>query len=580
VIDMALLSVIRRWHFREGMPIREIERRTGLSRNTIRKYLRAGVVEPKFKVPDRPSKLDPFAEKLSGWLRTEAVRSRKQQRTVKQMHADLTVLGYDGSYGRVAAFVRAWTAERQRASQISGRGTFVPLTFAPGEAFQFDWSEDWAVLGGERTKLQVAHTKLSHSRAFIVRAYLTQTHEMLFDALTQAFRVLGGVPRRGIFDNMKTAVDRIGSGKARQVNVRFAAMASHYLFEPEFCNPASGWEKGQVEKNVQDARRRLWHKLPSFPDLAALNAWLEEGCIAQWGQIPHGVLPGSIADVHTEEIASLMAMGRPFDGFVEHTKRVSPTCLIHFERNRYSVPASLANRPVSLRAYPERIVIAAEGQILCEHQRIIDRSHDLPGRTIYDWRHYLAVIQRKPGALRNGAPFTEMPDGFRHLQGPLLKHPGGDREMVEILALVLQHDEQAVLCAVELALEAGVPTKTHILNLLHRLIDGKEDKIARIDAPQALELRREPKADVERYDALRMKACVMTLPAPPSWSCCVPSRCMAWPRRPPNLSSRVPQPLMPRFQSCPSCSRPNSPSARCGRSPTRSRRLASQHTRI
>ena len=262
---MALLSVIRRWHFREGMPIREMERRTGLSRNTIRKYLRAGVVEPKFKVPDRPSKLDPFAEKLSGWLRTEAVKSRKQRRTVKQMHADLTVLGYEGSYGRVAAFVRAWTAERERDSQISGRGTFVPLTFAPGEAFQFDWSEDWAVLGGERTKLQVAHTKLSHSRAFIVRAYLMQTHEMLFDALTQAFRALGGVPRRGIFDNMKTAVDRIGSGKARQVNARFAAMASHYLFEPEFCNPASGWEKGQVEKNVQDARRRLWAETAELP---------------------------------------------------------------------------------------------------------------------------------------------------------------------------------------------------------------------------------------------------------------------------------------------------------------------------
>jgi transposase len=124
VIDMALLSVIRCGHFREGMPIREIRRRTGLSRNTIRKYLRAGAVEPKFKVPDRPSKLDPFAEKLSGWLRVEASRSRKQRRTVKQIHADLVTLGYDGSYGRVAAFARMWTAERQRASQISGRGTF------------------------------------------------------------------------------------------------------------------------------------------------------------------------------------------------------------------------------------------------------------------------------------------------------------------------------------------------------------------------------------------------------------------------------------------------------------------------
>ena len=500
---MALLSVIRRWHFRQHIPIREIERRTGLSRNTIRKYLRADVAEPKFKVPERPSKLDPFAVKLASWLRQEAGKSRKQKRTAKHLYADLAALGYDGSYGRVAAFARCWKADRQREQQTSGRGTFVPLIFAAGEAFQFDWSEDWAVIAGERTKLQVAHTKLSHSRAFIVRAYLLQTHEMLFDALTQAFRVLGGVPQRGIFDNMKTAVDRIGSGKARQVNARFAAMASHYLFETDFCNPASGWEKGQVEKNVQDARRRLWQPLPSFPDLDALNAWLEERCIEQWGDIQHGSLPGTIADVHTAELASLMKLGRPFDGFVEHTKRVSPTCLIHFERNRYSVPASFANRPVSLRVYPDRIVVAAEGQIMCEHVRIIDRSHHLPGRTVYDWRHYLAVIQRKPGALRNGAPFAELPEAFKQLQVQLLRRPGGDREMVEMLALVLQHDEQAVLCAVELALEAGVATKTHVLNILHRLTDGKAPPASPIDAPQALRLQQEPVANVERYDALR-----------------------------------------------------------------------------
>ena len=499
---MDLLSVIRRWHFRQHVPIREIKRRTGLSRNTIRKYLRADVVEPKFKVPVRPGKLAPFAHKLTGWLRQEAGKSRKQKRTAKQMHADLVVLGYDGSYGRVAAFVRRWKTERQREQQTSGRGTFVPLVFAAGEAFQFYWSEDWAILGGRRVKLQAAHTKLSHSRAFIVRAYPLQTHEMLFDALTQAFRVLGGVPQRGIFDNMRTAVDRIGLGKVRQVNARFAAIASHYLFDPEFCNPASGWEKGQVEKNVQDARRRLWQPMPSFLNIDALNAWLEERCIAQWGSIQHGVLPGTVADVHAEEIASLMPLGRPFDGFVEHSKRVSPTCLVTFERTRYSVPASFANQRVSLRIYPDRIAVAAVGQILCEHPRIIERSHHLPGRTIYDWRHYLAVIQRKPGALRNGAPFADMPDAFRQLQGQLQRRPGGDREMAEILALVLHHDEQAVLCAVELALEAGVATKTHVLNILHRLTDGKAPPAAPIDAPQALRLEQEPVANVERYDDL------------------------------------------------------------------------------
>jgi hypothetical protein len=134
-------------HFREEIPIREIERRTGLSRNTIRKYLRSGAVEPKFKVPDRPSNLDAFAGKLAAWLRVEAGKSRKQRCTAKQMHTDLVSLGYVGSYGRGPAFVRAWKAEHQRDAQTSGRGTFVPLVFAPGEAFQFDWSEDWAVSG-------------------------------------------------------------------------------------------------------------------------------------------------------------------------------------------------------------------------------------------------------------------------------------------------------------------------------------------------------------------------------------------------------------------------------------------------
>jgi hypothetical protein len=219
-------------------------------------------VEPEFRVPERPSKLDPYAEKLTGWLRLEAGKSRKQRCTAKQMHADLVVLGYSGSYPRVVAFVRAWKAERQREEQTSGRGTFVPLAFAPGEAFQFDWSEDWAHLGGERVKLQVAHTKLSHSRAFIVRAYPIQTHEMLFDALTQAFWVLGGVPGRGIFDNMKTAVDRIGVGKARQVNARFAALESHYLFEPEFCNPVAGWESRRPCPQGITGRSRRTCRMP------------------------------------------------------------------------------------------------------------------------------------------------------------------------------------------------------------------------------------------------------------------------------------------------------------------------------
>lgn len=502
MIDVATLSVIRRWALREQLSIREISRRTGLARNTVKKYLQSGDEEPSYAKRASSSKLDPFADKLSTWLAIEATKSRKQRRTLLQLHTDLVALGFEGSYGRVAAFHRKWQADRQELQRTAGRGTFIPLVFGPGEAFQFDWSEDWAVIAGERTKLQVAHFKLSHSRAFSVRAYLLQTHEMLFDAHNHAFSVLGGVPKRGIYDNMKTAVDKVRSGKDRDVNARFNAMVSHFLFEAEFCNPASGWEKGQIEKNVRDARHRLWQSVPAFPTLEELNVWLEMRCKDLWAEIQHGQLPGTVADVWTQEKPFLMPAPPAFDGFVEHTKRVSPTCLITFERTRYSVPASFANRPVSLRVYADRLVIAAEGRHICEHRRVIDRRHDQVGVTIYDWRHYLAVLQRKPGALRNGAPFSVLPTPFKRLQAVLLKKPGGDREMVEILALVLHHDEQMVLAAVDAALEASVATKTNILNLLHRLVDGKT--IApEVQAPQALKLATEPQANVMRYDSLR-----------------------------------------------------------------------------
>jgi hypothetical protein len=213
--------------------------------------------------------------------------------------------------------------------------------------------------------------------------------------------------------------------------------------------------------------------MPHFPSLDALNDWLETRCRELWALTPHGSQADTVADAWAQEAQHLMSLSRTFDGFVEYAKRVSPTCLVHLDRNRYSVPASFANRPVSVRVFPERIVVVAEGQIICEHRRVFARSHQRKSTTtVFDWRHYLAVVQRKPGALRNGAPFAELPPAFRTLQQRMLKTPGGDREMVEILTLVLQRDEQAVLTAVELALEAGAPSKTDILNVLLRLIDS------------------------------------------------------------------------------------------------------------
>jgi transposase len=484
------------------MAIREIARRTGLSRNTVRKYLAGNVVEPEYPKRKSPSKLDDYEDTLTSWLFREAKRHRKQRRSAKQLHHNLVQLGYAGSYDRVAAFARHWRQGQQEAKRTASKNTFIPLTFAPGEAFQFDWSEDWAMINGVNTKLQVAHFKLSYSRAFILRAYLQQSHEMLFDAHTQAFPVLGGIPERGIYDNMKTAVDKVGRGKDRTVNKRFQAMVSHYLFEAEFCNPAAGWEKGQIEKGVRDARHLIWQSAPAFKSLTNLNEWLEQRCKILWQQRRHPEFKQrTIAECWEEERPHLMLVPIAFDGFVEHSKRVSSTCLITFDRNRYSVPSSFANRPISLRVYADRLVIVAEAQVIAEHQRVFARDHSVPGKTMYDWRHYLSVVQRKPGALRNGAPFAELPDSFKRLQRKLLKRRGGDREMANILALVLLHDEQLVEQAVATSLATGQPSQQHILNCLSRLSDTVKPEP--LKPPAALTLMIEPVANTARYDNLR-----------------------------------------------------------------------------
>jgi hypothetical protein len=156
---------------------------------------------------------------------------------------------------------------------------------------------------------------------------------------------------------------------------------------------------------------------------------------------------------------------------------------------------------VSLRVYPDRLVIVAEANVIATHERAFCRDHSTSGKTIYDWRHYLSVVQRKPGALRNGAPFAELPESFRQLQTTLLKRPGGDREMVDILALVLLHDEQRVEQAVTEALKVEQPSKQHVLNCLSRIDDPPKPKPSL--PPPALKLVTEPLADTDRYDRLR-----------------------------------------------------------------------------
>src|SRR5208282_1415113 len=315
--------------------------------------------EPKYRRDPRPGKLTAFHEALQQALKADAHRPKRERRTAQALYAEIKAAGYAGGYTRVTDFIRAW---RQGAGQAVSRTAFVPLAFELGEAFQFDWSEEGLVVGGIYYRAQVAHMKLCASRAFWLVAYPSQGHEMLFDAHTRSFTALGGIARRGIYDNMKTAVDKVKKGKGRVVNARFAVMCAHYLFDADFCNVASGWEKGVVEKNVQDSRLRIWQDAAKerFGTFTELNLWLLARCRALWHELRHteyGDL--TVAEMLEHEQPSLMPMVTPFDGYVETLGKVSGTCLVSLDRNRYSAPCELVGQLVSVRIHPERIDFVA-----------------------------------------------------------------------------------------------------------------------------------------------------------------------------------------------------------------------------
>jgi len=493
---VGMLAKIRRMYFRDHIPLREIARQTGLSRNTIRHWLRHNEMrEPAYPARKASSILDPYKEQLATWLRADSHRPKRDRRTAKVLFQLLQAQGYPGGYARVAIFAKRW---REAGGVSPSRQAFVPLRFAPGEAFQFDWSCEYLVIGGIRRRLEVAHIKLAHSRTFLLVAYPLQSHEMLFDAHARAFAAFGGVPKRGIYDNMKTAVDKVGRGKERTVNARFQAMTGHYLFEPEFCNRAAGWEKGIVEKNVQDRRRQLWANANArtWPSLAALNDWLASECLAAWADMRHPECPDlTLLSVLEDEQPHLMPNPQPFDGYIEQPVRVSATALVHYQRCRYSVPAELAHQVISLRVYPWELVLVAEGEEVARHRRCFERH-----QTLYDWQHYVGVLQRKPGALRNGAPFTEMPERLKILQRHLLRHEGGDRVMAQVLAAVVSEGLEPVLVAVELALESGNISGDHVLNVLARL---QSPQLPHAPVETSITLAEEPRANVHRYDHLR-----------------------------------------------------------------------------
>ena len=354
-------------------------------------------------------------------------------------------------------------------------------------------------MSGVTVTVKVAHVRLCHSRMMFCRAYPRETQEMVFDAHERAFAFFRGACTRGIYDNMKTAVETIFIGKDRQYNRRFLQMCSHHLVDPVACTPASGWEKGQVENQVGLVRERFFTPRLRVKTYDELNAWLTDKCVAYAKVHPHPERPDqTVWDVFEEERPNLVPYRGRFDGFHALPASVSKTCLVRFDNNKYSVNASAVGRPVDIHAYADRIVVRQDGRVVAEHARRHGR-----GETIYDPWHYVPVLARKPGALRNGAPFKDwvLPAALERVRRKLAGSDDGDRQMVAILATVLTDGLPAVEAACAQAMSEGVHSSDVVINILTRQRDP--GPAATILAPDALRLRHAPVADCARYDQLR-----------------------------------------------------------------------------
>ena len=490
------IAKIRRM-FREYRSIREISRELRLSRKVVRKALRSDKTAFAYKRQHQPRpQLDGHIARLDALLAEELAKPKRERLSLTRLFEGLRAEGYAGGYDAVRRYAQRWFTEHA----ATAAGVFVPLAFAPGEAYQFDWSHETVRLAGVTMQVKVAHIRLCHSRLFLLRAYPRETQEMVFDAHEHAFRFFGGSCQRGIYDNMRTAVSAIFVGRQRTFNRRFLQLCSHHLIEPTACNPSAGWEKGQVENQVRTARNRFFKPVLRFETLVDLNRWLEEQCRLWASTAAHPVQRDRTVQAvfETEDRPTLIPYRGAFDGFHEVEVVASKTCLVRYDYNRYSVAARVAGRHVQLRAYADRIAVFLNGEIVAEHRRCFGRY-----QTIFNAWHYLPVLARKPGALRNGEPFRDwdLPCGLAQIRERLRAHADGDRQFVAILSAVPEAGLEAVEAACIAALSARLFSADAVLNLLAR---GRESlPPTSVPTPAGLTLGIEPAADCARYDGLR-----------------------------------------------------------------------------
>ncbi len=485
MLIMETIAKIRRLYHVNGKGFKTIARELNLSKNTVKKIIRSDKTELEYQRQESGYRvLEDYTERLVEKLSHDLKEPKRRKRTAKKIYLELQSEGYPGSYDAVHEFILKWRRDRKQGISKA----FVPLEFSPGEAFQFDWSTEEIELAGILTRIKIAHVRLCYSRYFFMMAYPNEQMEMVLDAHNQALKFFKGGCRKGIYDNMKTAVQTVLLGKDRKFNARFLKMCSHHLFEPIACTPASGWEKGQVENQVDTGRCNFFTPLVKVESLDELNQQLEASCMA-WAQktLHPEQKERTTFEVYQEELASLIPYRGDFDSYKTQDDVVSPYCFVKFATNSYSAECSYVGQPVEVRIYASRIVILHQGKMIGNHERSFERY-----KRIYDPWHYVPILERKPGALRNGAPFKELnlPPAVQKVRETLSHYSDGDKQFIRILLAVIQYGLKAVDEACTQSLTQGGCNDTIILRHLEPPTETKkEDTFLKLSFPPTEDLQ-------------------------------------------------------------------------------------------
>jgi transposase len=446
-----------------------IARELRLSKNTVKKVIHKDVtkhiyVRSKQSYPTLGNYLSVLIEKLE----FDQSEPKRRKRKAKKLYNELFDLGYRGSYEAVNNYIKKWRLEK--ANQGS-KEVFIPLEFDPGEAFQFDWSTEEIELAGHIVRIKAAHIRLSYSRFFLVVAFPNEQLEMVMEAHNHAFEFFDGVCRKGIYDNMKTAIQKVLVGKDRIFNKRFLQLSSHYLFEPIACTPAAGWEKGQVENQVSTSRNNFFNPLVRVNSLNELNEQLRGKCIEWAKKTKHPTIRDKTTwDVYQEEKPFLLEKQRRLDAFKVNPTTVSAYSLVQYDTNSYSVNCEYVDEAVEIQIYADKLVVIYKGKIIGKHKRCFGKN-----KRIYNPWHYVSALERKPGALRNGAPFKqlELPDAVKKIQHKQSKYSDGDKRFIQLLLKANKYGLDKLEKACCLALNQGMSNADWIID---KMKDYKEDE--------------------------------------------------------------------------------------------------------